>query len=77
MGAGSDAHSPWEMGGAYVEMPEFEGPEEFLEALRQGRVVGRRANPLVHALSVLAKTRSRLGWRPPETTGAPARPLVD
>jgi len=64
MGAGSDAHSPWEIGGAYVEMPEFEGPDEFLEALRRGRIVGRRANPLVHLISTYAKIRWRLGLRP-------------
>ena len=72
MGAGSDAHSPWELGTAYVEMPDFEGPQEFLEALRQGRIVGRRANPLVHVVSTVAKMRSRLGWRPGETAGARA-----
>ena len=64
MGAGSDAHSPWELGTAYVEMRDFEGQEGFLEALRQGRIVGRRANPLVHIVSTLAKVRSRLGLRP-------------
>jgi predicted metal-dependent phosphoesterase TrpH len=63
MGAGSDAHSPWELGTTYVEMPDFEGPQEFLEALRQGRIVGRRANPVVHVVSTLAKVRTRLGWR--------------
>jgi predicted metal-dependent phosphoesterase TrpH len=63
MGAGSDAHSPWELGTTYVEMPDFEGPQEFLEALRQGRIVGRRANFLVHVVSTLAKVRTRLGWR--------------
>lgn len=70
MAAGSDAHSPWELGTTYVEMPDFEGPQEFLEALRQGRVVGRQANPLVHVVSTLAKVRSRLGWRPGQTAGA-------
>ena len=64
MGAGSDAHSPWELGTTYVEMPDFEGPDEFLEALRRGRIVGRPANPLVHVISTLAKARTRLGWRP-------------
>ena len=63
MGAGSDAHSPWELGTTYVEMPDFEGPDEFLEALRRGRIVGRPANPLVHVISTLAKVRTRLGWR--------------
>ena len=64
MGAGSDAHSPWELGTTYIEMPDFDGPDEFLRALRQGRIVGRPANPLVHVISTLAKVRTRLGWRP-------------
>jgi predicted metal-dependent phosphoesterase TrpH len=68
MGAGSDAHSPWELGTTYVEMPDFEGPQEFLEALRQGRIVGRLANPLVHVISTLAKFRWRLGLRPTYTS---------
>jgi hypothetical protein len=68
MGAGSDAHSPWELGTTYVEMPDFEGPQEFLEALRQGRIVGRPANPLVHVVSTLAKLRWRLGLRPTYTS---------
>jgi len=67
MGAGSDAHSPWELGTTYVEMPDFEGPQEFLEALRQGRIVGRSASPLVHVVSTLAKLRWRLGLRPKYT----------
>jgi len=43
--AGSDAHSPGEVGGAYVLMPEFDGPQSFLQALAQGEIVGRRARP--------------------------------
>jgi predicted metal-dependent phosphoesterase TrpH len=39
-GAGSDAHVPDALGAAYVEMPDFDGPEGFLDALRSGRVVG-------------------------------------
>ena len=70
--AGSDAHTPGEIGLAYVEMPDFEGPEEFLAALAKGRIVGRRASPLVHAVSTLAKVRRRLGWRPKPTTDAVA-----
>lgn len=41
VGAGSDAHVPEAFGTAYVEMPDFDGPESFLAALRQGRLVGR------------------------------------
>ena len=62
--AGSDAHSAWELGRTYVEMPEFQGPCEFLEALRRGRVVGRTSSPLVHLFSRWAAIRRRLGWRP-------------
>jgi predicted metal-dependent phosphoesterase TrpH len=39
-GAGSDAHVPLALGAAYVEMPDFDSPAGFLDALRRGRVVG-------------------------------------
>lgn len=39
-GAGSDAHVPDAIGAAYVEMPDFDGPADFLRQLRRGRVVG-------------------------------------
>ena len=41
-GAGSDAHDPAAIGAAYVEMPDFDGPTDFLERLYEGRVVGHR-----------------------------------
>ena len=45
-------------------MPDFQGPEDFLEALRAGRIHGEIANPLVHLVSTLAKLRYRLGFGP-------------
>ena len=60
----SDAHSPWEIGRAYVETPSFEGPQELLEALRWGALVGRPSTPLVHLISRYAVLRRKLGWRP-------------
>jgi predicted metal-dependent phosphoesterase TrpH len=39
-GAGSDAHVPDAVGAAYVEMPDFDGPLDFLAKLRLGRPVG-------------------------------------
>ena len=39
-GAGSDAHVPEAIGAAYVEMPDFAGPAEFLAAVHQGERVG-------------------------------------
>jgi predicted metal-dependent phosphoesterase TrpH len=39
-GAGSDAHVPRALGAAYVEMPDFDGPADFLAKLREARTVG-------------------------------------
>jgi predicted metal-dependent phosphoesterase TrpH len=38
--AGSDAHDPVGIGAAYVEMPEFDGPRDFLAKLAEARVWG-------------------------------------
>ena len=39
-GAGSDAHVPLALGAAYVEMPDFDGPADFLAKLPLARTVG-------------------------------------
>jgi predicted metal-dependent phosphoesterase TrpH len=39
-GAGSDAHDPAGIGAAYLEMPDFDGPADFLAALGLASVVG-------------------------------------
>jgi predicted metal-dependent phosphoesterase TrpH len=58
--AGSDAHIAWEIGRAYVEMPAFNGKEEFLHSLAQGQIVGRLTTPLIHFASTWAKLVRRL-----------------
>ena len=58
-GAGSDAHTSSEIGKAYVEMPEFSGPEEFLSSLAQGKIIGHRSSPLIHLASTWAKIKKR------------------
>lgn len=40
VGAGSDAHVAEAIGAAYVEMPDFDGPESFLDSLGHARLVG-------------------------------------
>jgi predicted metal-dependent phosphoesterase TrpH len=62
--AGSDAHSPGEVGHCYVEMPPFEGPRDFIASLRQGRLRGRLSTPFVHLISRYAYLRRALGWKP-------------
>ena len=61
---GTDAHSPWELGGAVLELDDFETPQELLQALAGGRIIGRRSLPMVHWISTYAKVRWRLGLRP-------------
>jgi predicted metal-dependent phosphoesterase TrpH len=55
--AGSDAHTPSEIGSTYVEIPEFNGKDDFLQALRKGRICSQRSSPLVHLGSTWARLR--------------------
>ena len=58
--AGSDAHTHYEIGNAYVEMPEFNGKDDFLQALEKGNICGHRTNPLIHFAGVWARLKKRL-----------------
>ena len=58
-GAGSDSHVWWELGNAYVEMPEFESRDGFLASLAQGTVRGRLSSPAVHLASSFNKLRKK------------------
>lgn len=40
LGAGSDAHVPHALGAAYMQMPDFDGPTDFLAKLSEGTIVG-------------------------------------
>ena len=60
MSAATDAHTPWEIGLAYTELPPFESPGDFLIALGKGKIVGRRCFVGFHFLSTWAKIRWRL-----------------
>ncbi len=55
MSAGSDAHTLVEIGRAYVEIPPFTTPAEFLAGLRQGTVHGTLSSTLIHLGSTWAK----------------------
>ena len=61
--AGSDAHAPSEVGRAYVDMPAFDGPKDFLDSLSLGQIGGRLSSPFVHFYSTYAKWRKRLQTR--------------
>jgi len=57
--AGSDAHTIAEIGNAYVEMPEFNGKDDFLQALEKGEISGHRTNPLIHFASFWARLKKQ------------------
>lgn len=57
--AGSDAHSPEEIGYAFVEMPDFNGKDDFLTALATARFTGRKSSPLIHLISTTARLRKK------------------
>lgn len=54
--AGSDSHTPWEIGNAFVEA-KANDLEELRKAIQKGKIVakGRRSNQFVHFFSTLAK----------------------
>ncbi len=58
-GAGSDAHTLHEIGSAYIEMAEFNGKEEFLQALARGTIYGHRSSPAVRLYSTWAKIKNQ------------------
>ena len=55
--AGSDAHTVYEIGNAYVEMPEFNGRDDFLNALAKGKFYGHMTNPITHFASLWARVK--------------------
>jgi predicted metal-dependent phosphoesterase TrpH len=52
--AGSDAHTPGEVGAAYVQMPPFASADEMRASLAQAQVDGRLSSPWVHFASTWA-----------------------
>ena len=62
-GAGSDAHTIYEIGNAYLEMPDFNDIDEFLKAVVLGKIKGKRSGMFVHFYSAWAKVRSKFRRR--------------
>ena len=58
--AGSDAHTLGEIGRAYVEMPEFNGPDDFLNSLAQGKIFWQKSSYLAHFASTWARIRKQI-----------------
>lgn len=50
--AGSDSHTRFEIGSAYVEMDDFNTPKQLIKNLKRGTLVGRKTNVLYPVTSV-------------------------
>ena len=50
--AGSDAHTRFELGSAYVEMDDFKTPAQMIKNLQKGTLIGRKTNVLYPATSL-------------------------
>ncbi|HIH69021.1 PHP domain-containing protein [Methermicoccus shengliensis] len=51
--AGSDAHTPLELGRTYVEVEPFDTPAELLKHLPHAKIVFRKTSPAVHIITKL------------------------
>jgi predicted metal-dependent phosphoesterase TrpH len=60
--AGSDAHFASEIGNAYVELPEFDldDPKALLNALKKGRIIGKKAHFFMRGTGPIIKTAKTL-----------------
>ncbi len=58
--AGSDSHTPDEIGSTYVEMPEFNGRDDFLQVIGKGKMSKHRSSPLVHLNTTWTKLKKSL-----------------
>ncbi|MFC1927095.1 PHP domain-containing protein [Chloroflexota bacterium] len=62
--AGSDAHTLGEIGRAYVQMSDFDGPDDFLSSLAQGQIFGQKSSYFAHFGSTWAKIRNHIHGGP-------------
>jgi predicted metal-dependent phosphoesterase TrpH/glycosyltransferase involved in cell wall biosynthesis len=70
-GAGSDSHVAQGLGSVKIRMRDFEGPDEFLESLREADIIRRRQSLLyVQALKFIQTKGGTAGGRGGGTAGA-------
>jgi len=58
--AGSDAHTPGEIGLAGVEIEDFRGKEDFLKKLKQTVVFGKKSPPYVYLMTKWVRLKKKI-----------------
>ena len=73
-GAGSDSHVAQGLGSVMIRVHDFEGPEEFLEAMRDADIVRKHKNLIyVQALKLLQASRPSGGRRAAASVARPVK----
>ncbi|MDP6347156.1 MAG: PHP-associated domain-containing protein [Dehalococcoidia bacterium] len=70
LSAGSDAHSLWEVGNAYIDMPPFSTPQQFVASLSKGTIGGHHTPLWVHGVSAWEHLLLRLKGKKSGKTSA-------
>ena len=63
--AGSDAHTPREIGRTILTCPPFEDAETMRQAIPQGEIHAKKSRFWVHFSSARAMYKKTRGWKPP------------
>jgi len=58
--AGSDAHTPREVGRASLTLPYFDSADGLRAVIRQGKLEGRLSSPWIHLTSTYARLYKRM-----------------
>jgi predicted metal-dependent phosphoesterase TrpH len=58
--AGSDSHTLGEIGRTFVEIDDFDTPDQLLEVLRHGTISQHKASIFVHFFSTITKMKRKL-----------------
>jgi hypothetical protein len=58
-GAGSDSHVPQGLGSVKIRMHDFDGPDEFLESLRDADILGKRKSLIYLQSLKFLQTKAR------------------
>jgi predicted metal-dependent phosphoesterase TrpH len=63
--AGSDSHTPWELGWCGIEMDDFQNIDQFRTVIGKGKFFGNRTALWAHIITKLVKYANRTGLRQP------------
>ncbi|MBA2241228.1 MAG: PHP domain-containing protein, partial [Solirubrobacterales bacterium] len=74
-GAGSDSHVAQGLGSVMIKLPRFEGPQEFLEAMREADIVRKHRNLVYVQALKFVQTNTRPKAPRTARPGRPARPV--